>query len=128
MPIYKSTAARNAACGAIVNLIDTGAPTPGYVNIYATGSTSLIASINFSGIPAFEGNPIDGMTQISGAIGNNAVSGGTAGWFSVNDSNGDVVWSGDCGTTPDSALVFTDQVIISGAYIQLDVVRFTVPE
>jgi len=128
MPIYKSTTARNAACGAIVNLIDTGAPTPGYVNIYAAGGSTIIASINFSGIPAFEGTPVDGVVQISGLIGSNAINNGTAGWFSVNDGNGDVVWSGDCGTTSASALVFTDQVIISGAYIQLDVVRFTVPE
>lgn len=133
MPIYKSTDAKNAACSAIVNLIDTGSIyTSGHIHIHPAGVGSIpLVSLPFSGVPAFEGPPVDGVIYASGVpFAANASGTGDAEWFKVTDRNGDVVWSGDVGTIAGgtAAMQLSSVAIISGAYVQVNTVRFTVPE
>ena len=132
MPIYKSTAARNAACGAIVNLIDTGSTyTAGQIRIHPAGESSdSLVTLSFSGVPAFEASPTNGVVEASGVpFAANASGTGTAEWFEVTDRDGSLVWSGDVGTVTEgtAAMQLSSTAIISGAYIQVNLVRFTVP-
>lgn len=96
-----STAARNAACDAIVDLIDggTGAGTveirtgskPATPATAATGT--LLATLTLSD-PAF-GSAANGVATAGAVTGDSSAdASGTAGWFRVKDSSGTAIMDG----------------------------------
>lgn len=97
-----STAAQNAACDAIVDLVDGGA-SPGYVEIRtgaqpATANTaasgSVLATITYSD-PAFGASSAGTATaDITPALTVAASGTGTAGWFRVYESGGTGIYDG----------------------------------
>ncbi len=113
-----STAARNAACDAIVDLIDAGAGA-GTLKIYdgaqpanpgtAITTQNLLATLTFSD-PAF-GAAASGVATASAITSDTDVDAtGTAAWFRIADSDGNAIVDGTVGT--------------SGSDINLDVVAF----
>ena len=101
-----ATSARNAACDAIVDLLDAGAGAatiqvrtgaqPANPNAAATGT--LLVTFTLAD-PAF-GAAAAGVATLQGtpraAVG---VAAGTAGWFRALDSNGNAVFDGSVGAT-----------------------------
>jgi len=117
MAIKISDAARNAACNAIVDLVDGGvaagtigirtgaAPT----NTTDADSGTLLATLTFSD-PAF-GNAASGVATASAITSDTNIDAtGTAAHFRVYDSDSTVIWQGTVGT--------------SGADINFDSVSF----
>jgi hypothetical protein len=92
------TSARNAACNAVVDLVDAGAGA-GKIRIKSAGAT-VIAEVTLSD-PAF-GNAATGVATASGTplagAGVAAAGAGTAAaTFDVCDSDNNVIWSGAVG-------------------------------
>ncbi len=88
------TAARNAACNAVVDLVDAGSGA-GKIRIKSAGAT-VIAEVVFDD-PAF-GNASVGVATAAGTLngaGITAAGAGTAAaTFDVTDSDNTVIWSG----------------------------------
>lgn len=103
-----STAAQNAACDAVVDLVDGGAGA-GYVEIRsgsqpATANTAasgtVLATITYSD-PAFGASAAGTATaDITPALTDaSADNTGTAGWFRVYESGGTGIWDGSVTVT-----------------------------
>jgi hypothetical protein len=126
-----STAARNAAADAVVDLIDGGAG-DGTVKIYTgsqpttandTATGSLLATIDFED-PAF-GAASSGVATASDPASVNASGTGTAGWFRVADSTGATVFDGDCTATGGGGtMTLSTTSLVSGSPV--DITSFTV--
>ena len=130
-----STAARNAACDAIVDLVDGGAGA-GYIEIRtgaapATPATAdsgtLLGTCPFSD-PAF-GNAATGVATANAITSDTTADAtGTAGHFRIKDSNAVVIAqgsAGEAGDTPD--MVFDNKSIIAGGTIAITSMTITVP-
>lgn len=130
-----STAARNAACDAIVDLVDGGAGA-GTLQI-RTGSPptnpadadtgTLLGTLTFSD-PAF-GNASSGTATASAITSDtNADASGDAGHFRVKDSNGNVIFQGTAGEAADSAdMTFDEKSIVATGVIACSSFTVTVP-
>lgn len=101
------TASRNAACNALVDLLDGGSAgghveirtgsQPADPNSAATGT--LLVDINLSD-PAFGAASVGVATaDITPALTAEAIATGTAGWFRAYDSNDVPVLDGSCSST-----------------------------
>jgi len=103
MSIIMGTAARNAACKAVLDLVDT--PGPGRVEIYTAGGVTLLASIPLAN-PAF-GPPAGGIANFVPVAAAIAVGTGLAAEYRVFGQavGGTVLWIGTAGPA------FTDMVI-----------------
>jgi len=89
-----STAAKNAACDAIVDLVDAGSTNPEGKLVIKDGATTLVECEMSN--PAF-GAASSG-TATAGAISDGtAVADGTADNYSVVDRDETEIWSDDCG-------------------------------
>lgn len=131
-----SDAARNAACNAIVDLLDAdaGAPT---IKLYtgtqptnadtAIGAQTLLVTFTLDGTAAF-GNAASGVAtlDVSPAITAVAVATGTATWFRATDQSGDFVFDGSVGTSS-SDLIMNTTTITSGNTCELSSLTVTVP-
>ncbi len=106
MAITLGTAARNAACNAVVDLVDAGA-TAGKLKIKAGGSILVTITLDD---PAF-GNAATGVATAAGTLDGTAAATGTADSYDVTDSDDNVIWSGTVST--------------SGADLNLDSVSIT---
>lgn len=85
------TAARNAACNAIVDLIDAGAAGTGYVEI--RDSTTVLVTIQLQD-PAF-GNASTGVATLLGVpLSGTAGATGTADNYVLYDDDDNVIWTG----------------------------------
>jgi hypothetical protein len=97
MAITLGTAARNAACNAVVDLVDAGSGA-GKIRFKSAGAT-VIAEIVFDD-PAF-GNAATGVATAAGTLNGAGVAAAGAGTvmttFDVTDSDNTVVWSGTVG-------------------------------
>lgn len=130
-----STAARNAACDAIVDLLDadSGAATiqirtgsqPAGPGTSATGT--LLATITCSD-PAF-GAASTGVATLSGTpLSATAVADGTAGWFRALDSNAVAVFDGAVTATGGGGqLTLATTTITTGLTVNVTSGTFTVP-
>lgn len=130
-----STAARNAACNAIVDLIDagagagtcairTGAPP---TNVSDADSGTLLGTLTFSD-PAF-GNASTGVATASSITSDtNADASGIAGHFRVKDSDANTIFQGTAGVSGDTPdMVFDNATIVAGGTIAITSMTVTVP-
>lgn len=100
MAITLTTAARNAACDAIVDLIDAGTGA-GTIELKSAASTvagtSEVATLTFSD-PAF-GAASSGVATASAITDDTNATGGTAGFFTMFDSDANAVLQGTVATS-----------------------------
>ncbi len=130
-----STAARNAACDAIVDLVDGGAGA-GTLTIRtgsppATPATAdsgtLLGTLTFSD-PAF-GSAATGVATASAITSDSSAdASGDAGHFRVKDSNGVVIMQGTAGEAADTPdMTFDEKSIVAGGVIACTSFTVTVP-
>lgn len=130
-----STAARTAACDAIVDLVDggaaagtlairTGAPP---TNPADADSGTLLGTLTFSD-PAF-GAASSGVATASAITSDtNADASGDAGHFRVKDSNGVVIFQGTAGEAADTCdMTFDEKSIVATGTIACSSFTVTVP-
>lgn len=89
------TATRNAACNAIVDLIDAGAAA-GYLQFETSGDVE-VATLTFSD-PAF-GNAATGVATANAITSDTNATGGTVAQASFYDSDDTKYWEATCGTS-----------------------------
>lgn len=125
MTISLSDAAQNAACNAVVDLLDAGAAAgeielrtgskPNDPNDAATGT--LLATVPFND-PAFgnAGASVVGQADLAGTLpleDPSPVASGTVGWFRALDSNGAAVFDGTVGTSGSGADMIVNTVTVT---------------
>lgn len=104
-----STAARNAACNAVVDLCDQGA---GAGKLKIKQTSTLLCTITLSD-PAF-GNSATGVATASGLpLSGTGVASGSANAFDVTDSDDNVLWSGTVTATGGGGDMTLDNVSIA---------------
>ena len=121
MAVTLSTATRNAACNAIVDLIDAGTGA-GTLEIQDSGNTE-IATLTFSD-PAF-GNAATGVATANAITSDTSATGGTAAKFEIKDGDSDTVLSGSVGTSG-ADLNLNTLTIGAGATVSIDSLTVTV--
>jgi hypothetical protein len=121
MTIKVSTAARNAACDAVVDLVDGGAGA-GKLRIYdgsqpagpgtAVGAQVLLAEFTLAD-PAF-GAAATGVADldVTPILSTTGLAAGTATWFRVLDSNNVAVFDGSAGTSGTDLILTTATVSV----------------
>lgn len=131
-----SVAARNAACNAIVDLVDGGSGA-GYVQIRsgapptapadANGGT-LLATCPMSD-PAF-GNASTGVATANAITSDTtADASDDAGHFRIFDSDNNCIMQGTAGEAADTPdMVFDDKSIVAGGTVAITSMTVTVPE
>jgi hypothetical protein len=102
-----TTAAANAACDAVVDLIDAGTP-PGLLKIYAgtvptnanaaLGGATLLGTLTFSN-PAFGASAAGVATASAITSDTSADATGTATFFRITNAAGTVIIQGEVGTS-----------------------------
>lgn len=114
MSLTLPTATRNAACNAVVDLIDAGSAA-GKLKIYTASEATLLCTNTF-GDPAF-GNAATGVATANAITNGTAVATGTAAVGKITDSNdtdiitGLVVAAGSGDISLNSTSITTDDVI-----------------
>lgn len=131
-----SSAAQQAACNAIVDLLDagagvatleirTGAPpaTPATAD-----SGTLLATLSFSD-PAFGAANSSGVATANSITSDtDADASGDAGHFRVKDSDSNVIFQGTAGEAADSAdMTFDEKSIVAGGTVACSSMTVTVP-
>ena len=113
MALTLSTAARNAACNAVVDLPDAGSTVAqGYVKIQTSGDSDLV-QIDFNTPPAF-GAASTGAATINGTPLSGTASGtGTAAKFRVYDRDNAEVWQGTVTATSGGGDIELDNTSIN---------------
>lgn len=116
-----ATATRNAACDAVVDLIDGGVGV-GTIKIYtgsqpttandSIGASTLLATVSLSD-PAF-GSASTGAATLQGVpLSGTGVAAGTAGWARVADSGGGTVMDGSITATGGGGQIEMDTTTVS---------------
>lgn len=128
MAITLTTNARNAACDAIVDLVDAGAGA-GTLEIKSAASTvagtSEVATVTFAD-PAF-GAAATGVASLASAMTDDTnATGGTASDYTVFDSNNVAVWQGAVATSG-SDLNLSSTTIGAGDTVSISTFTLTVP-
>ena len=128
MAITLTTAARNAACDAIVDLVDAGAGA-GTLEIKSAASTvagtNEVATLTFAD-PAF-GAAATGVASLASAMTDDtSATGGTATDYTVFDSNNNAVWQGAVSTSG-SDLNLSSTTIGAGDTVSVSTFTLTVP-
>lgn len=126
MALTLTTAARNAACNAIVDLIDVGAGSAGTLVIYAGGfGGTTLATFTLSGT-AF-GDASTGTATLAGVTLSATASGtGTANAFGIFNQDGTEVFRGAVSTSG-SDLNLNSTSITSGQTVNITAFTFTIP-
>jgi hypothetical protein len=128
------TAVRNAACNAVVDLLDAGAGAatieirvgsqPASANDVATGT--LLATLTCSD-PAF-GNAATGVATASAIAAVTGAAAGDAGWFRAKDSTGATVIDGSVTATGGGGQLELNTVTISvGVNVEVTAWTVTMP-
>jgi len=127
MAITLTTAARNAACDAIVDLVDAGTGA-GTIELKSAASTvagtNEVATLTFSD-PAF-GAASSGVATAGTITDDTNATGGTASHFTVFDSDGNAVWQGTVATSG-ADLNLSSTTIGAGSTVTISSFTFTVP-
>jgi hypothetical protein len=139
MTVMIGVAARNAACDAIVDLVDGGS---GAGHLFVrSGSAPATPATGDSGTeladitlqdPAFDiagsgGGNADGETILLGVpLSDTNAVGGTAGHFRIKDSNSVVILQGSCGQGSGD-LSFDNATIVTGGTVTVTSLTVTVP-
>lgn len=127
MAITIQTAARNAACDAIVDLVDGGAGA-GTIEIKSAASTvagtSEVATLTFSD-PAF-GAAAAGVATAAAITSDTNATGGTASDYTVFDSNSTAIWQGSVGTSGQD-LNLSSTTIGAGDTVSISSFTMTMP-
>lgn len=133
MAFRLSTAARNAACDAVVDLIDGGAgagtvairtgtqPT----NVGDADTGTLLGTLTFSD-PAFGAASTGTATASAITSDTNADASGTAGHFRIKDSSPAIIADGTCSTSG-ADMNFDNNVIVAGGTIAISSFTVTQP-
>lgn len=130
-----STAARNAACDAVVDLIDGGAGA-GTMEIRSgtrpatpatTATGTLLATVTFAD-PAF-GSAATGVATVSDPAAVTAAATGTATWCRIKDSNAAAVLDGDVTATGGGGdVTLASTSISSGQSVDITGGTITMPQ
>jgi hypothetical protein len=96
MAITISTASRNAACDAVVDLVDVSGP--GTLKFYTAGFATLLATLTFSN-PAFGAAATGTATANAITADTSADATGTAASFKIFDGAGAEILLGSVGTS-----------------------------
>lgn len=125
-------ASANAACNAVVDLVDADSPTPGYIEVYAAGPT-LLFTVTLDD-PAFGDagavNPGEAIAASLPLFGGAAVAAGTAATFTCFDGNGVARFSGDVGgtlQTTTGALQLVSSAIALDDVVEVTALTYTAP-
>ncbi len=131
-----STAARNGACDAIVDLVDGGAGA-GTIEIRtgappATPATAdsgtLLATLTCSD-PAFGAAAAGVATASAITSDTNADATGDAGHYRIKDSDSNVIWQGTAGEAADTPdMTFDNKSIVAGGTVAISAFTLTVNE
>jgi len=133
MAITLETATRDAACDAIVDLVDGGAGA-GTIEIKTADSsvsgTNEAATLTFSD-PAFDaagtaGGNADGTAAANTITDDTSATGGTAATYTVFDSNSAAIWRGAVATSG-SDLNLSSLSIGAGDTVSISSFTLTVP-
>lgn len=117
-----STAARNAACNAIVDLCDAGVGA-GKLVIRTSGDVE-VATLTLSD-PAF-GNAATGVATASAITSDTSATGGTAAKFTLEDDSAAAIITGTVGTSG-AELNLSSTTIGAGATVSVSSFTVTVP-
>ena len=123
MSVTLTTAARNAACNAIVDLIDAGAGAGTLVFVQSDGSTE-VATLTFSD-PAF-GNAATGVATASAITSDTSATGGTTTIALLKDSDGTEVLRCSVGTSG-ADINLSNNVIVAAETVAVTALTVTVP-
>lgn len=128
------TSARNAACDALVDLIDGGA-SAGYIQIRTgaaptnpgdANSGTLLATLTFSD-PAFGAASSGQATASAITSDSSADASGDAGHFRIFDSNNVCIGQGTCDETGSPDMLFDEKSIVAGGVVAITSMTITVP-
>lgn len=122
MAITLSTAARNAACNAVVDLVDGGSSDANGDLVLMTSGDVEVATLAFSN-PAF-GAAASGVATAAAITADSSATGGTAALFKVQDRDNTEIWRGTVGT-PGSGADLELQSTLIGAGDSVTVTAFT---
>lgn len=121
MPVL-ATAARNAACNAIVDLIDAGSAAGALV--FRTSGSAEVATLPFSD-PAF-GNASTGVATASAITSDTSATGGTTDRATLEDSDTNVVITASVGTSGKD-INLSSATIGAGDTVSMSSLTVTVP-
>lgn len=121
MPVL-ATAGRNAACNAVVDLIDAGAGAGALV--FRTSGSAEVATLPFSD-PAF-GNAATGVATASAITSDTSATGGTTDRATLEDSDTNVVITASVGTSGED-INLSSVVIGVGDTVSVSSLTVTMP-
>lgn len=121
MPVL-ATAGRNAACNAVVDLIDAGAGAGALV--FRTSGSAEVATLPFSD-PAF-GNAATGVATASAITPDTSATGGTTDRATLEDSDTNVVITASVGTSGED-INLSSVVIGVGDTVSVSSLTVTMP-
>ena len=131
-----ATSARNAACDAIVDLVDAGAGA-GYCEIRTGAPPTTPATANSGTLlgtctmsdPAFGAASTGVATAAAITSDTSADASGDAGHFRVFDSNNNCIFQGTAGNAGDTPnMTFDNKAIVATGQIAISSMTVTVPE
>ena len=125
-----STAARDAACDAIVGLVDAGTTDASgdfLLTDTAGGGGTTLATIALNTAPAFGASSTGTATlDVSPALSASAVATGTAAGFALRDRDNTVIVSGTVATSA-ADVTIDNTTVASGQTVNLNAITVTVP-
>lgn len=124
MALTLTTAARNAACNAVVDLLDAGSSDANGDLVIMTSGDVEVATLALSN-PAF-GNSATGTATANAISNDTSATGGEAALFKMQDRDNTEVFRGTVGTSG-ADLNLSSTTIGAGATVTVSAFTYTVP-